>query len=137
MHAVWFNDGAPVPTGTVQCYFEVLPNTQVDGSTGYYIINPNTTQFTARDIYSRTIPATTTLKVQVVENKPGAIINQITNTASFFTYTGPFTLVQVLPSATVGPSYFMASRAFDTVTGNGVQTQEPQQWQTVPVNPEP
>ena len=137
MHAAWFNDGAPVPTGTVQCIFTVPPNTQVDGETDEYIINPYTTQFTAQDIYSRTIPATTTLKVQVVEGGPEKITNPITNTASFFTYTGPFTLVQVLPSATVGPSYFMASRAFDTVTGDGVQTPEPQQWQTVPVNPEP
>jgi len=137
MHAAWFNEGAPVPAGTVQCIFTVLPNTQVDSETGVYIINPNTTQFTAQDIYSRTIPATTTLKVQVVQNGAGKITNPITNTASFFTYTGPFTLVQVLPSATVGPSYYMASRAFDTVTGDGVQTQEPELWQTVPVNPEP
>jgi hypothetical protein len=136
MHNAWFNEGAPVTVGTVQCYFAVPTNTQVDGETGEYIINPYTTQFTAQDIYSRTIPATTTLKVQVVQNGVGKITNPITNTASFFTYTGPFTLVQVLPGATVGPDYFMASRAFDTVTGDGVQIEKPQQWQTVPVNPE-
>jgi hypothetical protein len=30
----------------------------------------------------------------------------------------------------------MASRAFDTVTGDGIQTPEPQQFNTVPNNPD-
>lgn len=140
MHDAWFSTGAPVPTGTVQCIFVVPPNTQTDpNADGAYVINPSGTVFTAKDIFQpdRPIPATTTLKIQVVENKEGSIIaNPITNTAAFYTYTGPFTLVQALPSATVGPSYRMASRAFDTVTGDGIQTPEPQQFNTVPNNPE-
>jgi hypothetical protein len=136
MHDAWFSTGAPVPTGTVQCIFVVPPNTQTDpNADGAYIINPSTTVFTAQDIYQRTIPATTTLKIQVVQNG-GVIDNPITNTSQYYTYTGPFTLIQALPSATVGPSYMMASRAFDTVTGPGIQTAEPQQWSTVPNNPD-
>jgi len=138
MHAAWFNTGAPVPTsGTVQCIFVVPPNTQTDPNAGdAYIINPATTVFTAEDIYQRPIPGTTTLKIQVIENGSGTIANPITNSPQYYTYTGPFTLNQALPSATVGPSYIMASRAFDTVTGDGIQTAEPQQWNTVPNNPE-
>jgi hypothetical protein len=136
MHDAWFSTGAPVPTGTVQCIFVVPPNTQTDpNADGDYIINPSTTLFTAQDIYQRTIPATTTLKIQVVQSS-GVINNPITNTPQYYTYTGPFTLTQALPSATVGPSYMMASRAFDTVTGPGIQTAEPQQWSTVPNNPD-
>ena len=126
MHAAWFTTGATVPTsGTVH------PNAD-----DAYIINPSGTLFTAQDIYQRPIPITTTLKVQVVQNGAGTISNPITNTAAYYTYTGPFTLIQALPGATVGPSYLMASRAFDTVTGDGIQTAEPQQWNTVPNNPE-
>ena len=138
MHDAWFSTGAPVPTGTVQCIFVVPPNTQIDPNAGGdYVINPSGTVFTAQDIYQRPIPATTTLKIQVVQNQTGATIaNPITNTAAFYTYTGPFTLVQALPSATVGPSYLMASRAFDTVTGDGIQTPKPDLWNTVPNNPE-
>lgn len=138
MHAAWFNTGAPVPTGTVQCIFVVPPNTQIDPNAGdTYVINPYATVFTAEDIYQRPIPATTTLKIQVVENKQGSTIaNPITNSPQYYTYTGPFTLVQALPSATVGPSYLMASRAFDTVTGDGIQTPKPDLWNTVPNNPE-
>lgn len=139
MHDAWFTTGAAVPTGTVQCIFTVPANTQTDPNAGdAYIINPSSTLFTAQ-APGRTIPVTTTLKIQVVENTPGSTItitNPITNTAAFYTYTGPFTLIQALPSATVGPSYYMASRAFDTVTGDGIQTPEPQQWNTVPNNPE-
>jgi hypothetical protein len=138
MHDAWFSTGAPVPTGTVQCIFVVPPNTQTDpNADGGYVINPSGTVFTAQDIYQRPIPATTTLKIQVVENNQGSTItNPITNTAAFYTYTGPFTLIQALPSATVGPSYYMASRAFDTVTGDGIQTPQPDLWNTVPNNPD-
>jgi hypothetical protein len=127
-----------VPTsGTVQCIFTVPANTQTDpNANDEYVINPSTTLFTAQDIYQRPIPITTTLKVQVVQNGAGTINNPITNTAVYYTYTGPFVLTQALPGATVGPSYLMASRAFDTVTGDGIQTPEPQQWNTVPNNPE-
>ena len=137
MHDSWFTTGASVPTGTVQCIFTVPANTQIDpNADDAYIINPSSTLFTAQ-APGRTIPATTTLKIQVVENTPGYIIaNPITNTPNFYTYTGPFTLIQALPSATVGPSYYMASRAFDTVTGDGVQTPTPDFWITVPNNPE-
>lgn len=138
MHAAWFTTGATVPTsGTVQCIFTVPANTQIDPNAGdAYIINPSTTLFTAQDIYQRPIPITTTLKVQVVQNGPDTIDNPITNIAKYYTYTGPFVLTQALPGATVGPSYQMASRAFDTVTGDGIQTPELQQWNTVPNNPE-
>ena len=138
MHAAWFTTGATVPTsGTVQCIFTVPANTQTDpNADDAYIINPSGTLFTAQDIYQRPIPITTTLKVQVVQNGAGTISNPITNTAAYYTYTGPFTLIEALPGATVGPSYLMASRAFDTVTGDGIQTAEPQQWNTVPNNPE-
>ena len=137
MHDSWFTTGASVPTGTVQCIFTVPANTQIDeNADDAYIINPSSTLFTAQ-APGRTIPATTTLKIQVVENTPGYIIaNPITNTPNFYTYTGPFTLIQALPSATVGPSYYMASRAFDTVTGDGIQTPTPDFWITVPNNPE-
>ena len=137
MHDSWFTTGASVPTGTVQCIFTVPANTQIDeNADDAYIINPSSTLFTAQ-APGRTIPATTTLKIQVVENTPGYIIaNPITTTPNFYTYTGPFTLSQALPSATVGPSYYMASRAFDTVTGDGIQTPTPDFWITVPNNPE-
>ena len=135
MHSAWFNTGAPVPTGTVQCIFVVPTNTQIDPNAGdTYIINPYATVFTAQDIYQRPIPATTTLKVQVVPSS-GTIANPITNDQQYYTYTGPFTLNQALPGATVGPSYLMASRAFDTITGSGSQGTT-EQWNTVPNNPD-
>jgi len=128
MHAAWFNEGAPVPTGTVQCYLMVPPNTQLQDET--YIINPSTTLLTAVDIYSRTIPATTTVKIDI-KTSSADIVNPIQNTSVFYTYTGPFTLLQALPTATVGPVYYFGLRAFDTVTGPGIQTPFPDYFQTV------
>lgn len=128
MHAAWFNEGAPVPSGTVQCYLMVPPNTQ--SQDGNYIINPSTTLFTAVDIYSRPIPATTTVKIDIKTDSAN-IVNPIQNTSAFYTYTAPFTLLQALPTATVGPVYYFGLRAFDTVTGPGIQTPSPNYFQTV------
>lgn len=131
MHSAWFNEGAPVPVGTVQCILQVPANTQLQD--GEYIINPTSTVFTAVDIYGRTIPATTTLKIDIKTSSQN-IANPILNTSAFYSYTAPFTLIQALPSAVVGPTYYFGLRAFDTVTGDGIQTPEPQGFRTVPDN---
>ena len=134
-HNAWFNEGAPVPVGTVLCIFTVPPNTQTDPNAGdAYIINPSTTQISAVDIYGRTIPATTTLKIDVATESQ-QISPSIQNTSEFYTYTGPFTIAQALPGAAVGPTYYLSSKAFDTVTGPGPQGTV-QYYQTVPNNPE-
>ena len=136
MHNAWFTTGAPVPTGTVQCILVVPPNTDVDPNGDSYVINPAGTIFTAQDIYQRPIPATTTLRIQIFQDDPAQLDNPITNTDNYYTYTGPFLLAQAFPGATVGPTYYTASRAFDTVTGAGIQTPEPQAWPTRPNNPD-
>jgi hypothetical protein len=53
----------------------VPPNTQLQDET--YIINPSTTLFTAVDIYSRPIPATTTVKIDI-KTSSSDIVNPIT-----------------------------------------------------------
>jgi hypothetical protein len=118
MHAAWFNEGAPVPTGTT---FPIIysNSSTLDPESLNTIINPAVTLITIADLYGRPVPPTTTIKFDI-NSEPG-YLRTIENTSAFNTYTAPFTVQSVFPGANSYLFIYITARAFDTVTGAGQQ----------------
>ena len=118
MHAAWFNEGAPVPTGTT---FPIIysNSSTVDPESLNTIINPAVSLITISDLYGRPVPPTTTIKFLLTPVL--AYIREIQNTSDFSAYTAPFTVNSVFPNANSYTFIYIAARAFDTVTGAGQQ----------------
>jgi len=138
MHAAWFNEGAPVPTGTT---FPIVSSNSstLDPESLNVIINPAVSLITISDLYGRPVPPTTTIKflltpvlgyIREIQNTSTikflltpvlGYIREIQNTSDFSTYTAPFTVNSVFPNANSYTFIYIAARAFDTVTGAGQQ----------------
>lgn len=118
MHSAWFNEGAPVPTGTTLPIITSNSST-LDPQSLNVIINPAVTLITISDLYGRPVPPTTTIKFDI--NSELGYIRTIENTSAFNTYTAPFTVQSVFPGASSYLFIYISARAFDTVTGAGQQ----------------
>jgi hypothetical protein len=133
MHTAWFNEGGAAISDTTVPIIS-SDATVFDPVSGWPIVVPALNLVSITDAYSRSIPATTTIKYNI-STQPGYVEGRIIeNSASFPTYSGPFTIYGMLPQAALYDAIYMTARAFDSVTGPSQQTPEPYVFQTRVVN---